>query len=226
MVPAEVLQRTFQISYRGRNGSAFALDVDGKQYMVTAKHLVEEVTGDDEIELKVEAGWRRLPAKLVGHAADEVDLSVLALSESLCPATLQPRLGCAGIYFSQDAYFLGFPLGLFGGAYLEPLGHPLPLVKKALVSGIWNGATQLLLDGHNNPGFSGGPVVFAKDGQGPANTVAAIVAGFHESDEPIMADDKETSFTYRANTGIIYAFSIDIALKLIGQNPIGFIQAS
>lgn len=57
-----------------------------------------------------------------------------------------------------DVSFLGFPLGNLGTVFL---GIKFPLVKKAVVSG-WvkhNGIELLLLDGHNNLGFSGGPVV-------------------------------------------------------------------
>jgi hypothetical protein len=38
----------------------------------------------------------------------------------------------------------------------------VPLIKKAIISATVHehGATVLLLDGHNNPGFSGGPIVY------------------------------------------------------------------
>jgi hypothetical protein len=54
---------------------------------------------------------------------------------------------------------LGFPFGL---NTKDNSGFPYPLIKKATFSGsaIENGIHIMLLDGHNNPGFSGGPVIF------------------------------------------------------------------
>jgi len=95
---------------------------------------------------------------------------------------------------------------------------PLPLVKRATISALDQGA--FLLDGHNNPGFSGGPVVFA-----PPNSsdfrVAAVVSGFQAVKQPIFQGTEETAFTYLYNTGIIVAHDIKEATTIIQGNPSG-----
>ena len=90
------------------------------------------------------------------------DIAVFSLTGDLTPdLDLTPTID--GIVWGQDAYFLGFPFGI--GFDLG--GGSLPFVKKAIVSGLYksiNGVSLVLLDGINNPGFSGGPVVFCKMG--------------------------------------------------------------
>lgn len=62
-------------------------------------------------------------------------------------------------------YFLGFPFGkLFSDVKFEKANerYSLPFVKKATWSAsapAGDGAV-IFLDGHNNHGFSGGPIVF------------------------------------------------------------------
>ena len=58
---------------------------------------------------------------------------------------------------------------------------PLAFMKKGIFSATTNenGAVVFFLDGHNNPGFSGGPVVYRDLNQSgaPVFYVAAVVSG-------------------------------------------------
>ena len=68
--------------------------------------------------------------------------------------------------YGQDAYFLGFPYGLKSEYEDFNNNFPVPFVKKAIVSSLDTdkdcNRQIIFLDGHNNPGFSGGPVVFTE----------------------------------------------------------------
>ena len=123
-----------------------------------------------------------------------------------------------GLTYGQDVYFLGFPYGYLGRYHFGPQGYPLPFVKKATLS-LFDGKT-FLLDGHNNPGFSGGPVVFTEPFKHNYK-VAAVVSGYRAVEEPVFADGVASGLTYSYNTGIIIAHAIDWALDLIHANPIG-----
>ena len=84
----------------------------------------------------------------------------------------------------------------------------------------------ILLDGHNNPGFSGGPVVFCQNNHGNDFSVAGVVAGYRHAFEPVYKnkEPEENELPigyYRVNTGIVLAYDIKYALNLIRQNPIG-----
>ena len=47
MVPAEVYERTFQLWVGSASATCFAGDIDGRQYVVTARHVVEHVDPRD-----------------------------------------------------------------------------------------------------------------------------------------------------------------------------------
>jgi hypothetical protein len=76
------------------------------------------------------------------------------------------------------------------------------------------------LDGHNNPGFSGGPVLFKEQEHGELK-VAAVVSGYRFENEPIYHGEQELPVTYRYNTGIIISYGIKHAVALATTNPIG-----
>ncbi|MDQ7784592.1 MAG: hypothetical protein RDU20_17035, partial [Desulfomonilaceae bacterium] len=75
--------------------------------------------------------------------------------------------------------------------------------------------------GHNNPGFSGGPVVYAPPGQLAATNVAGVISGFRFVWDRVFIENQETGLAIKYNTGIAIAYSIDYAVDLIRTRPIG-----
>ena len=223
MVPSNVLHRTFRIQFGGQVGTCFTLDVDGRQYIVTARHVVPQGAGQVTVQIHYESKWAGLPCSVVGIGEGEVDITVLAPPHVISPPLpLEPTT--KGMFLSQDAYFLGFPYGLHAEVGGLNANFPLPLVKKACVSMFalaGTGPWYLLLDGHNNPGFSGGPVVFALNGQGAATNVAAVVSGYKYVWDKVFVGEEETELAVKYNTGIVVAYAIDHALALIRVNPVG-----
>ncbi len=119
----------------------------------------------------------------------DVDIVVLAAPQLLVKHPL-PNLptDSDGAFLGGDCEFLGFPYG--GGWHTTVNGKPiwLPLVKHCTVSAIVSnseglGITRVMgeenrriwvLDGLNNEGFSGGPVIFRT---GPEQKIMAVVSG-------------------------------------------------
>ena len=135
----------------------------------------------------------RAHVKLVGHCEGEVDISVLAADIQISPTyPLNPTLG--GIILGQDVYFLGFPYSLKSDVGSINRNFPLPLVKKAIVSLVAERGHYILLDGHNNPGFSGGPVVFHPNNRGNDFCVAGVVAGYRHACDPVYKNKSKTKF--------------------------------
>ena len=133
-----------------------------------------------------------------------------------------------GIVLGQDVYFLGFPYSISSDIGDLNRNFPVSLIKKAILSAFGSNPsdTQVLyLDGHNNPGFSGGPVVFCNPysiaSLSNPYKVAAVISGMKYVEEPVYDSDKRTHLVYRYNTGIIVAYRIQYALDLIQANPIG-----
>ena len=221
LVTANILQRTFQFSFGKSQGTCFTIDHENQQYIVTARHLVESITGPATIRIKHEGVWKDCPVNLVGHCGGEVDISVLAAGFQLSPTYSLPTTG--SMTLGQDVYFLGFPYGLTSEVGELNQNFPLPLVKKATLSAIDANTNLLFLDGHNNPGFSGGPVVYSQVGKPDRElSVAAVISGYRFNMEPVYLEGKRTSLEFEYNTGIIVAYGIKHATDFISQNPIGF----
>ena len=217
MITANVIHRVFRISTGTSSGTAFTIDVNGREYLITAKHVVENLAGTTSLDIYSNTRWVSLAVEVVGHAQGEIDISVLAAHQQLTRPGLPLEPTSAGVVYGQDAYFLGFPYNIVPRYIFEAGGYPLPLVKRATVSSF--DQSEFLLDGHNNPGFSGGPVVFQPPGKTEFR-VAAVVSGFQAVPAPIFANDvEETNLSYEYNTGIIVAHSIDHALELINARP-------
>lgn len=219
MITANVIHRVFRIRCGVGSGTAFALDIDGKQYLVTAKHVLAGAPSPLRIDVFSNGNWADLPVTFVGHATSDIDISVLAADQRLTPSELPLEPTSSGAVYGQEVFFLGYPYGIVGKFLFGPGGFPLPLVKRATLS-LFHGDVWLL-DGHNNPGFSGGPVVFVTPGAKDFK-VAGVISGFQATDEPVLAGGQPTPFVYRYNTGIIVCHMIDHAVALIKANPIGF----
>ena len=238
IVTSNIISRTFQIKIGA--ATAFTIDVDGKQYLCTAKHCVPAAGSDNfqHVEIFHNKRWKQLNVKLVGFGSADTDICVLAPEERLSPPlTLIPMAD--GISYSQDVYFLGFPYGLRAETGINN-GFPLPLVKRGIVSAILNevnGSEKqliLLLDGHNNIGFSGAPVIFTK-GNNLKNDlqVAAIISGYKQEYAPVFAGREKDVISIEignggrkqirvpTNTGIIISYGISHAIAAINKNPIG-----
>jgi hypothetical protein len=79
-----------------------------------------------------------------------------------------------------------------------------------------------ILDGINNPGFSGGPVTL---GTGTNLRIVAVVSGYHTEPTDVIRGDpraaKGAKDTVNVNSGFIIAYDISCAVDLIEKNPIG-----
>lgn len=218
MITSNVIHRVFRIQYAGRGGTGFTIEVDGKEYLVTAKHIVETLDGNGIVSIFSNGDWREEEITLVGHSPEDADVSVLAATRILTPPDLPMEANMAGLLYGQDVYFLGFPYGYIGNFIFSPRGYPLPFVKKAAVSLIER--KRMILDGHNNEGFSGGPVVYVEPNTRDFK-VAGFISGYRFVEQPVLHSGQETGLTYNYNTGLIEADGIIWATDLIQINPIG-----
>jgi hypothetical protein len=221
MITANVIHRVFHIKYKDSTGTCFSIDYENKQYIVTAKHVVSGLKNNEFIEINQENVWKTVRVSLVGHS-NTADVTVFSIDTIIGILPLPPTND--GMIYGQDAYFLGFPYMINIDTGMNR-NFPLPLVKKGIVS-IWykeENNELILIDGHNNPGFSGGPLVFVPPGKPTTQfQVAGIISRyrfqreliFNSSDEPLEAH-------YKENTGIIICYNINHAIELIKSNPIG-----
>ena len=82
------------------------------------------------------------------------------------------------------------------------------------------GHQALIIDGHNNPGFSGGPVVFTKPGSNDYK-VAGVISGYKVQYEPVLLEKEGTGLEYAYNTGLVIAYQLYNGVEHLTQNPTG-----
>ena len=234
MVTANVIHRTFHIRWGDSTGTAFVIDRASKQYLVTARHVVDGIESGNVLKVLHEKEWKDLTVTVVGIGKGEIDVAVLACSIQLSPS-YPLAASAAGLVYGQSVSFLGYPFGWDGGGEQVNRGIPIPFVKAGIVSAmVFGEVTKFYLDAHGNKGFSGGPVVFAPNGR-PRNElrVAGVISHYPQprsSWQPLV-DRSGNPFTNPAgepvgymqeNPGIVVAIGIRHAVELIDANPIGF----
>ena len=222
IVNSNILTRVLHLKIGTMTGAAFTIEVDGRQYLISAKHLTG-VKDIHEIEIW-RKGWHRLQVDVVGIGKGTEDIIVFSADEMLTQ-TLPVNVGSGRITLGQDVRFLGFPLGLASSYITERGEMRLPLVKAGILIGMKfeNNVSRLLVDGHNNKGFSGGPVVFKPMGNGKdVWKIAGVVCAYYAEKVDVKDQKGQIVGSAKVNSGILLATGIESALKLIELNPIGF----
>lgn len=219
MVPSNILQRVFSIRVESEQATAFTIEIDDRQYLITAKHVV--LSSPSEIEIYFENAWLKVPIKIIEVQPANVDIAVLVLPQQLSPL-LPIKLGIKDSFLSEEVYFVGFPFGLSIEGQSMNGGFPLPLVKHGIISAFANGSGEpFLVDGINNPGFSGGPVVNVRDTKNP--TIIGVVSGYKAIHESVYKEKTKTNdLTIQTNTGLLVAYGMEYVIEAIKMNPIGF----
>jgi GNAT superfamily N-acetyltransferase len=148
---SEVYTRIFRIGYSNGMGTCFAVDVDDKQYIITAKHVVSGIRSNDTVRIFHDSIWKDLTVRRLDCRDTNADVIVLIASRPLTIAG-QVGLGAEGTYIGQDVNFLGYPYGMYSNLGEVNANFPFPFVKRAMVSA-WDG-TMFWLDGYLRPGDS------------------------------------------------------------------------
>jgi hypothetical protein len=244
-ITTNVFRRVLLIQTQKSKGTSFTIDVDNRQYLVTAKHLVAGLKSDDRIEIFKDDKWLPIKVKVL-RCEDPIDIAVLIPTEELTVTfPLEPTM--EGIVYGQDVFFVGFPYGQF---FTRGLEYPIAFARKAIVSALNsdNGLIKIFLDGQNNPGFSGGPIVFRDPNRREGYKVAVVIVEFTGEPVPVLKPIKiqskdikpedrangrivmrndqtfklvETGNEVMLNTGIAIGHGISHAVDLIRKNPIG-----
>ena len=222
MVTTNILHRVLHIGRADSQGTAFTVDHGGKQYLVTARHVVEGIASGERISVAHQEQQKLIEINVVGVGEGAVDVAVLACQEQLSP-THPLELTTAGLLYGQQAYFLGFPFGWEAGGEHINHGLPLPFVKAGVISAWTNGTVKrVYIDSHVNEGFSGGPMVFSLPGDQKVLRVAGVVVGYPKSFQPVVDEHGNTVALAQENPGLVLAIDISHVVALIDANPIGF----
>lgn len=213
---ANELQRTFQVRSGANTGTGFLIDVEQRQYLVSALHVVEQAAEAANLEIFANNQWQPTPVVVVG--IDMInDVAVFALPERRVGAEFPIQIDGAGAVLGQGAFFLGYPLGL-RGIILNP-GFPMPLVTRGNICSFHQGPpNQLYLSCDAPPGFSGAPVYYARNG---VPVLTGVVIEELAYQVPVKdAEENQVGLVWTPS-GIVTCSYINCALDLIAANPVG-----
>ena len=225
MISQNVINCMLHIRRAKKTGSAFIIERGGKQYLVTARHVVEGIASEKSIFIAHEKQWQPVDINVVGVGEGEVDVAVLAGQQQLSPTpSLEPD--ATMFFYGQQAYFLGFPFGWDSGGERSNNGRPIPFAKAGIISAFLSedapAVQKIYLDAHVNDGFSGGPVVFPRLDKQNELRVGGVVVGYPTRFQPVVDDNGNTVAHAQENPGLVLAINISHVVALIDANPIGF----
>ena len=219
MITTNVVQRVFFIRYQSSAASSFTVEKNNKQYLATVRHLFKadsdkppypfNVNHGDALNLSIfhDNQWKNIKCTVYFHEQIDIDIALLEIPSDISPRhTLVPN--SQGVLLGQSVYFLGFPFEMFGDASNLNRSFPFPFVKQAILSAHKKGNNEEVIfffDGHNNPGFSGGPVVFRENNRSGFR-ICAVVRGYIPQEGTITTNQGVANYT--ENSGIIISYDI------------------
>jgi hypothetical protein len=216
-VTSNVLLRVLRFQSGDKSGTAFTVEVDGQQYLITARHNLVKPDTKVDIKLFLNGAWRSFKARAIYPDNDSVDIVALDVGQKVTiDFSFEPT--SHDIIIGQQVYFVGYPWGLGSRGRLPGSIAEIPFVKSGVLSAIDGRQTDAVIfyvDGDNNPGFSGAPIVYRHSKTG-AYRVAAVVRGYRSEAFPVLkkkdlqnlgAKAYEDLYT-RGNSGIIVAYKI------------------
>ena len=163
-VPAAVLLRILRLKdpNRTQTGSGFVVEIDGTEYICSANHLFD-ASPIHYIEIRHAGQWRKTKVRVIGRGTAEYGVIVFQATDGfrrIPQGDHLVKLTDKEMFYTQDAYVLGYPFGWDAHKPGVNDDWPLPIVKSAIISlepSHWN-SQELLIDCEVNPGFSGGPI--------------------------------------------------------------------
>ncbi len=217
------LKQIFIIQTDTLQGTAFLITNNSEEYLATVAHIFKSDLSTKSIvniKLLIDTTFVPVQAKFLRHPDISVDIAVLKLPFNLKHSeTLNEK---NNIVLGQDVFFVGYPS--FNNIQFITIAKGLgafPLIKKAILSGSIqvNNYYLLLLDGHNNPGFSGGPVIYYDENL-KQNCLLGIVSGYFNESKAIIEkkQSKESDYINLENSGIIICYPIKLAHEIIKLN--------
>lgn len=220
MVSSNILTRVFQIKIGAATATAFSIEVEDRQYLITARHVVDASAPNTQLQVYRDASWQDIPYVRLEVEPPRVDIAVLALFSQISD-TLPIELGFENTFLSEEVFFCGYPFGLSIEGKALNSGYPLPFVKRGIVAAFeFNGPDRcFFIDAINNPGFSGGPVVRSNSPNKPC--IIGVVSGYRATQEPVLHNGVPTAMVVGMNTGLMVAYPLTAALEAIYRNPVG-----
>jgi Trypsin-like peptidase domain len=235
-VPSEILQRTVFIQVENKvgvkieysRGTAFMIDHQDKLYLVTAKHVIAKLPiGKATLQWWRSNKWEDLQiVKTLFPASADVDIAVMETEEKVSqPFQIRVPIEDEGPTMGQQVWFLGYPSFDVENNNLTVMSHfenqqILPFIKKGTMSAVDASnanAVMLYIDGFNNSGFSGGPIIYW-DFKQRAYRIIGVVMGYISDTAKIRVNGNTIKSDVLINSGILIGYSAMHAVEAIKED--------
>lgn len=209
------LGTTFRINFNNVAGTAFLRHGENGSYFVTAAHNLTNARVGDNILFQKDGDWCPATISYLAFDYESYDICVFSTSEFIAKSYPLPFSKPRGVLLGDSLMFLGFPHGLANSVQGE--GYPIPLVRNAFFSGVTMIGDHkiMILDGFNNPGYSGAPVYDLNESGIPS--LLGLISGYrpenrsHGGVYKINENGKEERIPdiyTKPNSGMILAISV------------------
>jgi hypothetical protein len=226
----EVYSSVFQILNieTKKTATAFSITHDYLNYFVTARHLFEKAKNKDKITFAIfsDSTWKSLQGIIYLDSNSLVDIAVIRpINVPYFESGFDLKI--TTFIMGEDSFFAGFPFGL---KMLDTQNlnnnFPLALVKKGIISGSTteNGVHIIFLDGHNNPGFSGSPIIVKSNMDNKWHLIGVISAyrkQFNDLEDKKgnkYLDNNKRVMEYHENSGIVIGIGLKHIIDILNKN--------
>ncbi len=214
-LPANFIFNTFYLSTDTLSGTSFEVRDGENIYIVTAKHLFKRhIRTGDKVRILLSGKYLKekndslfsYNVQVFIHKDSLADVAVFKIpvdknkfNDKEMPSL---QLALAAPPVGEDCIFLGYPSVAIS---IKTNFGLLPLVKKCVFSGALS-EEILVFDGHNNKGFSGGPILSYSEKDKRYNFFA-VVSGYY----PEIGSTE--------NSGIMFATHMSYVKEIIKSLP-------
>jgi hypothetical protein len=235
-IPTGMLSRVFPIRVGVDGGTCFVIDVNERQYLVTARHIVPTIEAADNVEIFHKNAWHPIVVHAIFPENKNIDAVALAASTEamadLKLSKLDIPLGSKDVIIGQKVFFLGYPFGLASRS--KNRNDLIPFVKAGILSAIdyrSQDVPVVYIDGHNNHGFSGGPVIFSNLVNNRQLQILAVISAYKNQQTNVMdvtvpddptSESKTNKLQYvLENSGIAIAYQLNEVVEAIKKHGAG-----
>jgi hypothetical protein len=202
-------------------GTCFIVVDSPHTFLVTAKHMFPNPRNGQKVSFAIDTNSTKmqLTGTLFIDSLSFVDVAIIEPDKFYAEEGIQLKQPEAGVGF--EGFFLGFPFNISSADVGKFMGGlPIPLVKRCALSGLLvkEGVVIYLLDGQNNPGFSGGPVFFPMSSKMTEREsgLLGIISAYYQ--QPDSIETKTGAINYSENSGIMIAYSAETIWRILRQN--------
>lgn len=151
------IHSAFRVRTANGAGTAFLHHTSAGCTFLSAAHVLCGTHAGDNVHLQHDEGWVSIRISQIEFATNNYDVCAFSSEEFEISSLLEPY-ATPLVALGDRVLFLGFPHDLVNN--YPGSGFPTALVRSAHFSGVITHQSRdiVILDGFNNPGYSGGPI--------------------------------------------------------------------